>query len=221
MSKTERLSIPQVKRWLKEKSGKTSALANKVSEWANLSQNPSARVVDFGCGTGALAVEMAKRNTLAKIFGVDINDHRDHSLITPPNLDYYMIKPFSLAKESLNPELIILSQIIHHVPRKQVSAFIKDINNSLVVGGRVFIHEHEISESRIQILEKTLLTLAESISNRCLETMEVNYNFLTKHKLCELLEENNFKILKEESVQRKFVTIPQLAGNRIILAEKK
>jgi len=213
-------SVPMIRRWLKEKSGKTSKLAKKISEWTDLNISPSARIVDLGCGTGALSVEIAKQNTLAKVFALDINDHMDHSLEIPENLEYNNVKPFSLAECNLNPDIIILSGVIHHVSKKQEVDFIKDIGDALPVGGKLFVHEHELSQSRTQIIERAMLAITEIISNRCLETMETHYNFLSRKELNKLLEDNNFRILKEEAVGGRYVTIPQLAGNNITLAEK-
>ncbi|GEM_PF-6610155 len=150
----------------------------------------------------------------ARVVDCDIQEHVARSEADPPNREYRQIKPFSLASENLQPDIISLCGVVHHISPGDEDRFMQDLCSALKPGGRLLVHEHKLSDHSFRRrIEGALLRMNEFLTNEALESMACAYNFFTRPRLRALLEGNGFRVLDEEDTGRRFITIPTLNSN--------
>lgn len=80
----------------------------------------AARVLDAGCGTGFLSLELARRGH--RVVGVD-SDEESISLAEraarPPNLTYHVADLATFDDEPGSYDVMILSRVLHHLPEPE------------------------------------------------------------------------------------------------------
>ncbi|MBI9084498.1 MAG: class I SAM-dependent methyltransferase [Desulfobacterales bacterium] len=97
----------------------------------------SCRILDYGCGFGQMLNALHKAG-FTNLYGVEIDkqaiDHtgKSHLLIDPksPEWNRAFLNHF---------ELIILSHVLEHIPKKKIISFLENIKNHLKPGGSLII----------------------------------------------------------------------------------
>lgn len=178
-------------------------------------------IVDIGCGAWTTAICIAEQNSQARVIWCDIDTFFWWTNI-PENFSYLQISPFSLNK-SLNTlaDVIIAAWVLHHIEPEKLDVFLKDIFDSLNDEWTFVIHEHRISEHPIRgLIDRVSLQVLEFLNTKTLEWMVCSYNFFKIPQLIDVLERNWFKVLHREDTEWRFVTLPSINWNTVIICEK-
>lgn len=206
--------------WAQRLTGGHDRFAHDIAD--TFRQNRTRCLVDHGCGTMEVTRELATLLSGVRVVGCDINDHTDHARENPENLEFRLIEPFSLSRQDLHPDAVMLGGVIHHVPHADEEDFMTDVRDTLPQGGLLVVQEHRLSAHRVrQKIERTLLCAAESVVNRIPEDMVSHCNFFTAGRLHNLLVGSGFDIVSERSVGGQYVTIPMLNDNMVVLCRKR
>lgn len=207
-------SVPECKRFAQKLVGGHERCAEYFAERVQRDGLKPACIADVGCGTMTTTRKIARLLPEAHVVGCDIQEHAARSEADPANLEYRQIKPFSLASENLQPDIISLGGVVHHICPADEDRFMQDLLGALKPGGRLLVHEHQLSDHSFRRrIEELLLRMNEFLTNEALEGMACAYNFFTRSRLRALLERNGFSVLDEEDTGRRFVTIPTLNRN--------
>lgn len=90
-------------------------------------------VLDFGCGSGEIAVQIAKANVDFKVVGYDIND--PNLSILPSNLEIYTNDSFF--DTNLKFDIILLSSVLQMVPDPH--SLMTTLRSRLNKGGKIIL----------------------------------------------------------------------------------
>jgi len=99
-----------------------------------------AKVLDFGCGVGALSVALAQCRPQDVIHGYDVSSASLDQVV--PELRSRGVFTSNLEELHRDYGLIVLSNVMHHIPKAQRRATIDDLATRLSVGGRLLVIEH-------------------------------------------------------------------------------
>ena len=98
------------------------------------------KILDFGCGVGALSAALAQRRARDVIHGYDVStDSLDQ---IEPALRAHGVFTSCLDDLHRDYSLIVLSNVMHHIPPEQRRATIDDLAARLALGGRLLVIEH-------------------------------------------------------------------------------
>ena len=134
-----------------------------IDEWAinyvstieyliDLTKGLSPKVVlDLGCGDGRLTMELQRALKRSKIIGVDYSD-KAINLAKDLNPNCYFLKK-NILRESLTikSDLVILMEVIEHIPINDLKKFIEKIYSLLKPGGCLILtvpHKNKTLEKK-------------------------------------------------------------------------
>lgn len=214
--------FPDLKHVVQELHGGRLRLVQDIQgQLYKLGINPSV-IVDLGCGPMTTTELFAKGYPNARVVGCDIKTHK------PPvtgkmlsNLEYSLIKPFSLSAMISNVDLILLIGVIHHVKPEEEDLLLADVYSALANGGILVVHEHVLSANSIRRkLERFLLSCVEFGINKATENMSCSYNFFMKDGLLDALVRNGFEVIESVDVGGRYTTLPFLNDHAIFYCRK-
>lgn len=98
------------------------------------------RLLDYGCGVGLLAKSLHRHIPLARIDGFDVS--RESIARVPPEL--LDRGTFTSDPASLSPacDVVVLANVLHHVPVPERPALLRELHARLAPRGRLVIFEH-------------------------------------------------------------------------------
>jgi SAM-dependent methyltransferase len=104
----------------------------------NLDQIPM-RILDFGCGTGLLITELFKEFPNAEIWGTDVSKE-SLAIAKKANPTMNCVDPAEIVTEYF--DLIVISNVLHHIEPSDRANVIRTQANHLRKGGAIFLFEH-------------------------------------------------------------------------------
>jgi len=104
----------------------------------------SKKILDYGCGIGNLSLAISKKYNNIAIHGYDIS--RDSIKCVPDELTKKVFNRFVSTNRLLDKDydLIILSTMLHHVPKDKRELIILDAWSRLKKDGHLIIIEHNL-----------------------------------------------------------------------------
>ncbi len=98
---------------------------------------PSSRVLDFGAGDGQVISSLSKFSKLQKenVFAVDLKKI--------PNSQYFTSLSSLNTIEDHSIDLILLFEVLHHIPHNQHAPIMAELKRCLRIGGVLLVKEHE------------------------------------------------------------------------------
>ncbi len=105
-----------------------------------MGSNFSGNILDFGCGVGLLSLQLKKHLPAAVIDGYDVSLKSIQRI--PPELTQQGYFSNQVGRLHCAYQLVILSNVMHHVPKDQRQQTIAEIADHLVNGGRLILFEH-------------------------------------------------------------------------------
>ena len=139
----------------------------------NLDQTPM-RILDFGCGTGLLITELCKEFPNAEIWGTDVSKE-SLAVAKKANPTMKCADPNEIVTEYF--DLIVISNVLHHIEPSDRADVVKAQANHLRKGGIIFLFEHN---------KKNPIT--RRIVDRC--EFDVGVELLTRKQSIELINES-------------------------------
>jgi trans-aconitate methyltransferase len=105
-----------------------------------LSSNFTGKILDFGCGVGLLSRSLKKHLPAANLDGYDISS----ASLTCIERELTSRGTFTsdLARLRRDYDLIVVANVLHHVPVAQRSTTIQALVDRLVAGGQLAVFEH-------------------------------------------------------------------------------
>jgi SAM-dependent methyltransferase len=98
------------------------------------------KILDYGCGTGTLSLAMATRLTGCVIHGFDLSDASIRQI--DAKLNASGIFTTDLKDLDADYDLIVASNVLHHVEPPDRERVFREIAGRLAPGGRFLIFEH-------------------------------------------------------------------------------
>jgi SAM-dependent methyltransferase len=98
------------------------------------------KVLDFGCGVGLLSRYLRKHLPSARIDGFDVS--QDSIAKVDPALSTQGLFTSALNDLAQDYALIVVANVMHHIPPEQRSGVIQDLADRLDRGGLLSIFEH-------------------------------------------------------------------------------
>jgi SAM-dependent methyltransferase len=99
-----------------------------------------AKILDFGCGVGTLSAALAQRRPRDTIHGYDVSAASLDQVA--PELRSRGLFTSELDELHRDYGLIVLSNVMHHIPPPERQATIADLSARLAAHGRLLIIEH-------------------------------------------------------------------------------
>jgi SAM-dependent methyltransferase len=98
------------------------------------------RVLDFGCGVGLLSTCLKRCWTGARIDGFDVSEDSLHRV--DPALAAAGLFTSDAGRLARDYDLIVLGNVMHHIPKVERQTTIQDLAGRLTPRGRLAIFEH-------------------------------------------------------------------------------
>jgi SAM-dependent methyltransferase len=116
------------------------ALAHRIREWA-----PASRILEVGCGEGAMTERLSKLYPDAEFVGIDITPqvgrlfrgNRDRVTFQQTSLQDFMLS------QDRKFDLLLICDVMHHVPWELHSDLLQEAKDALGSGGRLVLKEWE------------------------------------------------------------------------------
>jgi cyclopropane fatty-acyl-phospholipid synthase-like methyltransferase len=104
-----------------------------------------ARVLDIGCGTGALLLRAVKDDKVVQGLGVDVNEPALETARETwramresyPHVNLSFIPSRDLSESAGSWEVVTMIDVIHHVPKASQGAFLREAFRRVAPGGRM------------------------------------------------------------------------------------
>ena len=147
------------------------ALVALVRDWA-----PASRILEVGCGEGELTERLALAYPEAALTGIDITpragrlfrgDRRRVDFRQCSVSDFARVHPAEF-------DLVLIADVLHHVPPPLHDALLADAKMALAPGGRFVLKDWERGRSPIHLLTW--------FSDRCITGDRVRYGTATDHR---------------------------------------
>jgi 2-polyprenyl-3-methyl-5-hydroxy-6-metoxy-1,4-benzoquinol methylase len=112
--------------------------ANYVNRLLGSSDRP--KILDYGCGIGALSNELSKLRPSAKLHGFDVSEDSLSQVDAPLRSQGV----FTSHKDDLHHDydLIVISNVMHHIPLEDRQNTISELAARLRTSGRLVVFEH-------------------------------------------------------------------------------
>jgi len=98
------------------------------------------RVLDYGCGIGILAKCLQRHLPMASLDGFDVS--ADSIKKIDPKLTSQGIFTSNSTQLATNYNVIVVSNVLHHIEISDRQRIIQDLSNRLCVDGFLFVFEH-------------------------------------------------------------------------------
>jgi 2-polyprenyl-3-methyl-5-hydroxy-6-metoxy-1,4-benzoquinol methylase len=111
-----------------------------------LEQMPSrSRLLDIGCGTGALLLRAVKEDKVAEGLGVDVNEPALETARetwramqeASPHVNLAFMPSRELSESAASWEVVTMIDVIHHVPKASQEVFLREAFRRVAAGGRM------------------------------------------------------------------------------------
>lgn len=102
--------------------------------------SPPKKILDFGCGVGSFSKILSQSFPSAAIHGYDISSKSIE--LSDKNARENTMFTFNLENLDHDYDLIVIANVLHHIPPGQRQAAIDEIWSRLRDGGRAVVFEH-------------------------------------------------------------------------------
>jgi trans-aconitate methyltransferase len=122
---------------------------NQVKQWVDAS-----KILELGCGEGAVTERLVKTYPHAEITGIDITPKVGRMFqedLSRVKFKQQTIKDF-VAENSSEFDLLLISDVIHHVPPQMHEDLLTDARKALKPGGWLVLKDWERSKTPIHLL---------------------------------------------------------------------
>lgn len=126
-------------------------------------QNPEARrILEIGCGEGVVTEKLSSLFPSSEIIGIDISDNIGRQFKPQSgNVKFYKLTVEEyLANYKSDFDIVILSDVLHHIPDNYKSLFITNCRKMVKNGGKFFLKEY--------VFYKSFFTLTALFADRYL-----------------------------------------------------
>jgi SAM-dependent methyltransferase len=122
--------------------GSAAYFADGKASWIAREVGPDfrGRVLDFGCGIGLLAEALARHLPGAHLTGFDVS--AQSLAATPAHLRQRVDFTHDPKAMGHAYDLIVISNVLHHIPVAERDGVLADLATRLVSGGKLAIFEH-------------------------------------------------------------------------------
>jgi len=132
--------------------GSAAYFADGKAEWIarQLGTDFSGRILDFGCGVGLLTEALARHLAFAQLTGFDVS--AESLAAVPVALREVALREVTLrehikftsvpADMGENHDVVVVSNVLHHVAVAQRDEILADLAKRLAPGGKLLIFEH-------------------------------------------------------------------------------
>jgi SAM-dependent methyltransferase len=100
----------------------------------------SGKVLDFGCGVGLLSSFLKKHLPASRLDGFDVS--RESIQKVDAALAQQGVFTSDSEQLSIDYQLIVAANVLHHIPREQRQNVFRDLVNQLASGGNLVVFEH-------------------------------------------------------------------------------
>ncbi len=118
--------------------------AHKVDTLKAFEKNNTIRILDMGCGDGAVAMFLEKEFPSFKINAIDISAESialaNQRKLTHTTFEQYDGKIIPYDNDSF--EIVIIASVLHHIDFNWHRQFLQEVHRVLKIGGRIYIFEH-------------------------------------------------------------------------------
>ncbi|WP_201714625.1 class I SAM-dependent methyltransferase [Rossellomorea arthrocnemi] len=110
--------------------------------------NKKMKVLEVGVGGGRIAIELAKKNSLNEVIGVDVSKAKVAKTRNKinrkglKNIHIYAMDGTRLDFDEGEFDVVYVSHMLHEVPFEEMIKVIQNIKNALKKGGLFLIHDY-------------------------------------------------------------------------------
>jgi len=102
------------------------------------------RVLEVGAGDGVLSARLADNLPGATFLGIDIADQPGRLVADDSRLVFRQVSTATLVAEGTEPfDLVVIGDVLHHVPPSERTALLDDVGTLLAPGGLLAVKEWE------------------------------------------------------------------------------
>lgn len=129
-----------------------------LDDFAELVQSmaPAQRILEIGCGDGSLVARLAECYPVAEILGIDVSPEPGRLFTGDRSrVSFRSIHTGDLLEEGPAPfDLVVICDVLHHVPPPERPAILADSRRLLAPGGMLVLKDWEPSRSLAHGLAK-------------------------------------------------------------------
>ncbi len=103
-----------------------------------------ARVLDLGCGNGAVSRAIAKAHKSAHVVGLEVDTvQHEANLAEPPlpNLEFGLGGAERIPAEDESFDIVLMMMSLHHVPQGDMAQAMREVRRVLLPGGLLYVAE--------------------------------------------------------------------------------
>lgn len=179
-------------------------LYNVAEELSGISFSNYKKILDVGCGTGALTREIIRTNSSVTVHAVDFSEVRLKQAQMYLSSDYKNRVNFSFANiltgEGINTDefdCVVSRFVLHHLSRPDVA--VKNMASALKCGGKLVVVDSDGIMFNFYCSDKKLMHLLETVR----ENFE--YDFMIGRKLRSLFLDAGLKEVSTRMIPMHFV----------------